>query len=206
MLESERAYRQLKEMIVFLELRPGQVIREALLMERLQVGRTPLRDALSRLNHEGLVKVLPRRGTLVTEIGIDDLQKIYEIRVVLEGYCARLAALRITEERLQDLKLLLESAESFLEDLRVLIEIDRDFHRSIAKAAQNEYLEGILSNLYDHSLRLWFVSFARAGKVRETLFEHQDILKALRARDPEAAERAARYHVTQFREKVRSVL
>ncbi|MEM3484439.1 MAG: GntR family transcriptional regulator [Candidatus Methanomethyliaceae archaeon] len=201
-------YESIKNMIITLELAPGQVVSEELLMHQLGVGRTPLREALRRLSNEGLIRVFPRRGMYVSEISIVDLQNICEVRLILESLCARLAAERIREPELQELRLLLKEAEHLTEteDARRLVEVDRRFHHVVATASRNTYLETILVNLYDHSLRLWFLSLIRTRKAHEVLCEHAEIVKALEARDPVAAEKVSADHIIQFRNKVRAVL
>ncbi|MEE8391378.1 MAG: GntR family transcriptional regulator, partial [Anaerolineae bacterium] len=97
---SEKAYRLIKEKIITLELSPSKVISEQSLMEDLGLGRTPIREALLQLAKEDLVTVVPRRGMFVADISITDLQKISEVRIVLEGFCARLAAQRITKDQI----------------------------------------------------------------------------------------------------------
>ena len=97
---SEKAYRLIKEKVVTLELPPSAVIDEHVLMQQLGLGRTPIREALQRLDSEGLVNIARRRGTFVNDISVTDLQKIFELRIVLEGFCARLAAQPAPEEPL----------------------------------------------------------------------------------------------------------
>src|SRR5688500_19977059 len=98
--EATQAYRQLRDLIIRTKLRPGAPLVAADLMQRLSVGRTPLRDALHHLDHEGLVEILPRRGTFVTEVTLSDLQQVFEVRSGLEDIVARLAVARCTPDDL----------------------------------------------------------------------------------------------------------
>src|SRR6202163_2363099 len=94
--QSEEAYLRIRDRIVSLDMPPGSVVNESRLREELKIGRTPIREALQRLSRENLVKSVPHRGTFVTDVNITDLARITEVRVVLEGHAARLAAERLT--------------------------------------------------------------------------------------------------------------
>src|SRR5437588_2228553 len=109
---AERAYRAVREMIVSLELRPGAVINERELMERLAIGRTPVREALRRLAQEKFVAVYPRRGMFVTTVEIRDLAALCEVRLPLEGQAARLAAERATDHDREDLDVFADQLEA----------------------------------------------------------------------------------------------
>ena len=106
--DAEKAYQAIKKKIVTTELVPGSVINEAQLMKTLKFGRTPIREALKRLQVEDLVVVKPRRGIFVSELAITDLAQIFEVRVELESLAARLATERISPEKLDELKELVE--------------------------------------------------------------------------------------------------
>jgi DNA-binding GntR family transcriptional regulator len=103
----QRAYERIKKKIVSLELSPGSVIDEAVLQAELDLGRTPIREALQRLSLEKLVVIVPRRGMFVADIGVMDLQRLFEVRVVLECMAARLAAQRGTEQHWQRMEAVL---------------------------------------------------------------------------------------------------
>ncbi len=204
---SEKAYSLIKEKVVTLELPPSAVIDEQLLMEELELGRTPIREALQRLDAEGLVNVVPRRGTFVSEISITDLQKIFELRIVLEGLCAGLAAERITRDELENIKLVL----SDLDDLHdgnptALMIIDKRFHRLLYRAADNEFLTEVSDRLYDQSLRLWYLVLARLRDVRHAIEQHHRILEALEAGDRHEAETLVQAHIVEFQESIKAAL
>ena len=126
---SDKAYQLIRHKIITLELPPLSPIDEQALMEDLQLGRTPIREALQRLAAEGLVLLAPRRGMFVADIGITDLQKIFELRMMLEGFCARLAAQRATQEQLAEMaQVVQELAHVAAGDRRALMAIDERFH------------------------------------------------------------------------------
>ena len=123
---ADRAYHAIREMIVSVELRPGAVIDERGLMERLGIGRTPTREALRRLAQERLVEVYPRRGMFVTSVEIRDLASLAEVRSALESHAARLAAERATEEDRGELEALLD-------------ELDRSEERRVGKECRSRW-------------------------------------------------------------------
>lgn len=203
----EKAYHLIKEKIITLELAPSAVIDERALMQELGLGRTPIREALQRLAAEGLVNIVPRRGMFVADISITDLQKIFEVRMCLEGFCARLAAQRITEEQIAQMEAMLQELEQVQnEDVRALMTIDERFHALLYQAADNEFLAETLSRLYALSLRLWYLVLYRLGDVREAIEQHQGIADALKAGDGERAAELTKQHIAQFQQGIKAVL
>lgn len=196
------AYARIKAKIVTLEMPPASLVDEGQLMDELGLGRTPIREALQQLAAENLVVILPRRGTLVADLNTSDLQKVFEIRLELEPYAARLAALRATPEQIAGLQALLQEARA--DDLLTsgdhhkLIQLDYRFHRSLARAAHNEFLEDALERLYSHVLRLWHVSLHRVSRLSDAIQEHREIIAAVETRDPGRAAQAMRAHVDGF--------
>src|ERR1700686_5367484 len=128
--QSEEAYLRIRERIVCLDMAPGSVVNEARLREELEIGRTPIREALQRLALENLVKSIPHRGTFVTDVNITDLARITEVRVVLEGHAARLAAERLADrERVAIQELLTRLEGRGAADQRELMRLDQQIHR-----------------------------------------------------------------------------
>ncbi len=199
------AYRKIKEKIIALELPPAALIDEAGLAAELQIGLTPVRQALRRLALENLVVILPRRGTIVADLNFSDLQKIFEMRIELEALAAQLAAQRATLEQLTEMENVLSPVELLIAtgDNRKLIEIDRTLHALIARYAQNEFLEQTLDWLYGHVLRLWNLSLHRMDVLSAALDEHQQLLDALRQRNGERAANLMRAHIQHFQDEFR---
>ena len=140
--QSEEAYLRIRERIVSLDMPPGSVVNESRLREELKIGRTPIREALQRLARENLVRSIPHRGTFVTDVNITDLARITEVRVVLEGHAARLAAERLTTADRDSFARLLERLEEGPSlDQRQLMRLDQQIHREIYRAARNSFLE-----------------------------------------------------------------
>ena len=204
---SEKAYRLIKEKVVTLELPPSAVIDEHVLMQQLGLGRTPIREALQRLDSEGLVNIVPRRGTFVNDISVTDLQKIFELRIVLEGFCARLAARRISREQLETMRDILEELDDLQDgDPQTLMNIDKRFHRLLYIAADNEFMLDILDRLYDLSLRLWYLVLSRLREVRHSIEQHDDVLEALEQGDSDEAEAVIQKHIVEFQQSIKSAL
>lgn len=206
---SEQAYWKIREKIVRLELPPGSVIRESDLMEELGLGRTPIREALHRLAQERLVEIIPRRGIFVTPTGLTDLQRLFEVRVVLEGLAARLAAERATDEQLRRMEQVLatlpEKAESPY-NYEKLVHIDRTFHHLVYEATHNPFLQDILTTLYALSQRIWHQFLDRMGDVVPALGKHRAIYEAIRSRDAARAERLLQEHVREFYEMIKAAM
>ena len=204
---SEKAYRLIKEKVVTLELPPSAVIDEHVLMQQLGLGRTPIREALQRLDSEGLVNIVPRRGTFVNDISVTDLQKIFELRIVLEGFCARLAAKRISSEQLERMEAVIRELEELRDaDPRTLMSIDKRFHRLLYLSADNEFVADVLNRLYDLSLRLWHLVLNRLTEVRHSVEQHEDVLCALRSGDCDQAEAVIQKHIVEFQQSIKSAL
>lgn len=206
--QSDRAYEEVKQLIISLRLPPGAVIEETRLRQDVGVGRTPLREALYRLADLGLVVVAPHRGFFVTEISATDLQHLTELRLLLEGAAARLAAERAGPSVVAELRAILDDTAAAIDahDLSKLIAIDLAFHSLIARASLNRYLEDALHRHYLMMLRFWYLSFERAGHLPDVMREHLHIVSAIEQRDGVNAETAMRFHVVEFRNKVRNLL
>jgi DNA-binding GntR family transcriptional regulator len=204
---SDKAHQLIRQKIITLELAPLSAIDEQALMEDLQLGRTPIREALQRLAAEGLVFFAPRRGIFVADISITDLQKIFELRVLLEGFSARLAAERATEEHLARMEATVTGLQRIPEDdSRALMAVDERFHQLLYQAADNEFLADTLTRLHALSFRLWYLVLDRLDGVKGAMEQHVEIVKALKARDGAKAELLIQQHVSEFQRGIKAVL
>jgi len=204
---SDKAYQLIRHKIITLQLAPRTAIDEQALMEDLQVGRTPIREALQRLAAEGLVRVAPRRGMFVADISITDLQKIFEIRVVLEGLCARLAAERATAAQLAAMEDLVDQLDRTTEtDGRALMAVDEQFHELLYQAADNELLADTLRRLLAQSFRIWYLVLDRLDGVRGAMEQHVAITRALEAGDGMLAETIVQEHISEFQQQIKAAL
>lgn len=208
-LLADRAYAAVRDMIVTLRLPPASPINEELLSAELGVGRTPLRDALKRLEAESLVAIYPRRGTFVTEVNITDHGLIADVRRQLEGHAAQRAAERATEAdrgRLRELVVAARrnGAVSGV-DRAASMRLDTEIHRAMYGCAHNRYLESTLDHYYNLSLRIWYLFLERLPEVDHAA-DLVPMMEAILAGDgPHARELAVR-HVEDFERSVRAAL
>jgi DNA-binding GntR family transcriptional regulator len=200
---ADKAYHEIRGLIVSLELAPGAVIDERELIERLEIGRTPVREALRRLSHERLVEVYPRRGMFVTGVDVRELARLSEVREVLEPEAARLAAERATDSDRQELAALLSELEAGGSEL---MDLDERIHRAVYRAAHNDLLEATLEQYYVLALRIWSIALDRAHELEEAVDAHRSLLEAIQAGDGERAADTMRAHVQDFEQAMHRVL
>jgi DNA-binding GntR family transcriptional regulator len=209
---AERTYLKLREDIITIRLQPGALLRETELMRRLNVGRTPVREALQRLQHDGFVVVIARRGTFVSKIDISDLTAIYEARARIESWATRLAAERLREPERREARQLIEELKAFPApaELEPLLVLDTRIHRFIYRSAKNRYLFETLDHYHNLSLRILYVAMRRFPALMpgldKVLHEQTLMLEAVCRGDGDAAERIALNHVLSFEEDVRKVI
>ncbi|MGW1952821.1 GntR family transcriptional regulator [Streptomyces sp. NPDC001920] len=206
---AERAYRAIRDRLVMLEIRPGAPINEEQLGQSLGVGRTPVREALKRLQYERLIATYPRRGTFATEVNITDLAHISEVRQELEPLAAAQAARRATaadRAALTALRRELGSTDSRRQDSTALMHLDLQVHRAIYAAAHNPYLEDTLVRHDNLATRIWCLFIDRLSDMAGHVEEHGPLIDAIVAGEPETAARLARSHVEDFERAVRAAI
>jgi DNA-binding GntR family transcriptional regulator len=205
---AEKAYHAIRDLIVSLQLAPGAVIDERELMEELGIGRTPVREALRRLAHEGLVEVYPRRGMFVTGVDVRELARLSEVRAVLEPEAARLAAERATDaDRADVVGLLHELAGRGRDrDDHALMSLDERIHHAVYRAAHNDLLAATLSQYYVLALRIWSMALDRSHDLEEAVDAHRALLEAIRDGDGALAAETMRAHVLDFEQAMHRVL
>lgn len=203
---AEQAYLQLRAKIVRLDFAPGHVLREDALRETLGLGRTPIREALLRLQREHFVTVIPRRGMFVSGIEVDELALLFETRAVLEPYAARLATRRGTTADWDEMAATLARSDEPGIDDEDHLAIDRRCHEIIWAAAKNRFLWDTLDMLYAQSDRLWHLYLSDVADMRHAVDEHEAILTALRAEDADSAADLVERHVQGFDETIRNAV
>lgn len=206
--DAERAYSQIRERIITTVLKPGAVIEEAALMNQLGLGRTPIREALKRLEAEKLVVVSPRRGIFVADVTLTDLRHVEEIRLELDTLAVRLAVQRITPAQLEELRRLVAEYEVSRDYYSEpdLLNLDRRFHALLREASHNRLLEAECKMLFNLSLRIWYLFIERVtpSSLAEDAFA--EILVAIETKDGVRADRAMRRHIIQFGESVKELI
>ena len=178
-------------------LKPGERIMEIQLAEELGVSRTPVREAIRKLELEGYVVMMPRRGTYVANMSIRDINEIFEIRTALESLSNGLAAEHITDEELEHLQRLLVIIGGYIKEgnMEKIVETDIEFHDLMYHAARNQRLVGIISNLRDQLTRFRTTSMSFPGRLKATLEEHRRIVEAIAQGDVKEAQQAAEDHM-----------
>jgi DNA-binding GntR family transcriptional regulator len=183
---TEQAYNRLEEMIVTLSLAPGAVLSEQTLSASLGIGRTPIREALQRLGHEGLVRVLPRKAIIVTDTDPKRQLLVLEVRRELERLMARASAERATEAerlRFQEIADGMEAAARTSDDLAFL-RLDRELNALLAHAAHNEYAARSMRFLNGHSRRFWYLHYKQAADLPKCARLHADEARAIARANP----------------------
>lgn len=197
----ELLFKHLRHLILSGRFETGQKLVEEELAEQFGVSRTPVREALHKLEIEGLVRYQPRRGVIVTGFSAEDVDEIYAAREVLEGLAARLAAERGTDAEIAELgrRLVQMNRASAAGDFQRSARIHTRFDDLLYRMARNRRLLGMLNQFSEYIERCKLVSMERPGRAHEIRAEHEAMCHAIAARDPDAAERAARLHVTNAR-------
>lgn len=170
---------------------------EIQLAEELGVSRTPVREAIRKLDQEGYVVMMPRRGAYVANMSIRDVSEIFEIRTALESLSNGMAAERITVEELEKLQRLLVRIGSYIKkgDMEKIVETDIRFHDLLYQASRNSRLVGIISNLREQLTRFRTLSMSYPGRLEATLEEHRAMVDAIAQGDVEKARKAAERHM-----------
>ena len=187
----------LREAILNGTLKPRERLMEIQLAEELGVSRTPVREALRKLELEGFIVMVPRKGAYVADLSIKDIADVFEIRIALEGLAAALAAERITDEELEAMERhLVEKAEAIKKnDMVKLVEVDTKFHEALYGASRNDRLITIINNLREQIQRFRTSSLAMPGRMQQSLEEHRSIVEAIQSRDIALARQTAQEHI-----------
>ncbi|GAV25578.1 GntR family transcriptional regulator [Carboxydothermus islandicus] len=193
----ELVFETLREAIINGVLKPGERLMEVQLAEELGVSRTPVREAIRKLELEGFVVMIPRKGAYVAGISLKDVADVFEVRAALESLAAGLAAERITDEEIEELERVLVKQQSLAESDRLedIIRADTDFHDVLYRASRNERLIQIVSHLREQIQRFRTASLSQPGRMRIALEEHKEIVEAIAERNVEKAQALAREHI-----------
>lgn len=208
LLKVDRAYEDLKRLIVTMELAPGAHIDERELMATFDIGRTPLREAVLRLVHERLVVHTPRRGAWVSPLSVTDLKQMTECRLTLEAPIARMATERITQDDIDRLSAILDEGQAAIDadNNEDLVNLDFQLHLYIAQCSGNDYLASFLEQVNSAMLRYWHLSSRNSHTLPTWRDNHAELVHAIISGDPDQAEEQARRHVFNLRELLRGLL
>ena len=198
-------YENLKSRIISGELRPGARLLEGELSKSMAISRAPIREALNMLDRDGLATIMPRRGAIVTIFTKDDVRYIWEMRGLLEPYAARLSASKVLDTEIDQVEELLMAVLQSPRDLQQYSDSDLALHDLLYRHLSNRYMKSALLNLRDHSLCIRWNAEREADTFDQqqqdficmSTEEHLAILRALRARDEQAAAAAVQTHLIQ---------
>lgn len=200
--------------LVYLELKhkilTGEIVSQTRLMEidlseKMNVSRTPIREAIKRLANDGLVKVEPRRGAYVANISIKDMLDVFEVREDMEGFVAQLAAQRINDEEREELRAIATEYEKAIEkaeDKEKIIALDEKFHQFIVKCSGNETLSELVKYVQELSLRFRYLYYEDFSLYEATADQHNRIMEAINAGREDEARKEAHAHVKALKEFV----
>ena len=206
---ADKAYVAIRDRLIMLAINPGDPIDDDALAQDLGVGRTPVREALKRLEVDRLVVSYPRRGTFATGMDISDLAHISDIRARLEPLAARRAAERASRtgpSELEELAVRIEHLDVTRIDRTELMRWDLAVHRAIYRAAGNPHLEDVLIRYDNLATRIFCLFLDRLPTVDEHVGEHVELLRAIAAGEPDRADDLARDHVLGFERAIRAVI
>jgi len=193
----EVVFKSIRGAILSGVLKPGERLMEVQLAEKLGVSRTPVREAIRKLELEGLIIMMPRKGAYVADLSIKDITDVLEIRAALEGLASGLAALRITDEEIEELNLTALHFHQAIEadDFERIVQMDIEFHDRVFKAAGNEKLLQINNNLREQVQRFRIMYISKSSKPKNLAKEHYEIAEAISKRDAEMADKLAKRHI-----------
>ncbi len=208
-LKRDSAYETLLLDIICGRLRPGQAVDELTLAADYALPRAGVREALSRLAFEGLIARRPRLGSVVAELGVIELQQIFDLRVQLEARAAALAAANATPAQVEAISGAYADAESALSklDYREIIRMDLAFHQAVGEATHNRWLALVTNTLNTNALRFWHYSLSRRPieTLRREIQSHMRVADAIRQGDVELAQAAMREVLGEFPATVKGV-
>jgi len=192
----ELVFESLREAIILGRLKPGERLMEVQLAEEMGVSRTPVREAIRKLELDGFVVMVPRKGAYVAGITLKDITDVFEVRAALEAMAAGLAAERITDEEMDQLeRSLLQISSHVNDDIDTIVKGDTTFHNLIYQASRNQRLVQIITHLQEQIQRFRMTSLSQPGRTKFALDEHKKIVEAISDRNVDLAQMLAREHI-----------
>lgn len=201
---AERAYQEIKRAIIKGDLAPGSAVLETALSRQLGMSKTPVREALQRLEHDGLVRVQPRVGYVVSPVTMGDVQALFELRLMLEPASAELTAARIQEDLLAELTDLarVSFADARRENYSYYSDVNTRFHLGVVRGAGNDRLTVIAARVLAEAERILHLAVHLRDASDQVIRDHVEIVEALRQRDGARARLVAERHLLTSRERV----
>ena len=197
-------YNQLEDMILTGALAPGERINESKLSAALKVSRAPIREACRQLEKHGMVQIIPRRGTFVTNIEVSDVKELYDIRASLESLAAEKAATNASPKDLQEFEAILETMEEAIkaDDAKEYFRANMVFHRKIVLTSRNKNLEPLIEGIYNKASLYRRTNLSVLDRMSISYKQHKDIYKAIVAGNPMEASTQMKHHVIDARDEL----
>ena len=196
-LLNQKVYRVLKEAIIKGFLEPGTKLLENKLAGEMHVSRTPIREAIQKLAAEGFIKIAPNQTLIVTEVSLEDVKEVLQIRGVLEGLVAHIAAKKITRQEIDELEEIVTQMGLYVtkKDLTSYCKVDDEFHNLILNVCGNKWIINIRDNLGNFIYRFRIKSLSVPGRLKCSLEEHQKIMESLKKHNSEEADKLSQIHM-----------
>ncbi len=200
-IKKNSVYEYLYDAIRTGDIKPGQTLTERGLAEKIGVSRTPVREAIRKLEEQGIVTYEPHKGVRVIPFSIDKVLQLYEVRELLEGLAVRKLAQDHTPKILDELSELISTAEkeAVMNNVQELARINSAFHLKLARSSGNVYLEAIMNSLQTQIALMMSASLSTSGRPLKNIAEHQMLIDAIRSGDGDFAESIAKHHVRNAR-------
>jgi DNA-binding GntR family transcriptional regulator len=205
---TQQAYEAIKEKVITLYFLPGQYLNEGAICELLGLGRTPVHQALQRLQLEGLIDIVPRKGVIIQPDSIGQIIEFLDARLTVETEIARLAALAATPRDIEDLQAILDQnggPRNGGGEINAFVECDHAFHTRISEMSSSRVLGDFAKSLHERCTRAWYLHLWQTLDTSASDKQHRGILKAIKNRDGEAAAKAMRDHLTSLKDRVTKV-
>lgn len=200
----DRVYKEIKSAIISQRLKAGEQLNERMLAEQMGISRTPVREALSMLENEGWILTEPWKGTFVLDLTLQDVEEVFQMRMVLEPLVVELIIPKLDEKICGAMQDILNEQQKHMQELNAdeFIRVDRDFHMFLCDLTGNKRLIQVLGNLSDMLQRLGIKAISQEARYKEVLDEHAKIINALLDNDPVKAKQAMLYHILRTKEYV----
>lgn len=199
---TDKVYSQIKEMIVYGQLRPGEALNVGEIADRFHVSKTPVREAFNFLKHDGLIEILPYKGCLVSQVNLKDLGELFTLRVLLEGAAAELAATHANEQTLRKLEALIntDAQQSQPTDEVQIMKLNFEFHVAIAEASNNLRLKKMVINILDTMQRVLYLDLKIGSSY--SMNDHIQLVELIKRKDATGAKKLMIDHVSSTRNRI----
>lgn len=194
----EKILEMIRDAILKGTMKPGERVSEPELAERFGISRTPIREAFRQLESEGYLEVIPRKGAVVASLSERDIEEFYAIKIILEGFAAKMAAENLTEKDIERLESINERLQKIADDgdVKSFFRVHNEFHDLFIKAAGNDKLYEMINQLVMRFKRLRLASLSQPGRMEISVEEHRNMIEAFKNHDGERADSLVRHAAT----------